>query len=58
LGTELMRRLLQVGHDEKLRRLVADILLENRPTQRICEKLGFHLRRVPDEPLVKAEIDL
>jgi acetyltransferase len=58
LGTELMRRLLQVGHDEKLRRLVADILLENRPTQRICENLGFHLRRVPDELLVKAEIDL
>jgi len=58
LGTELVRRLLQVGRDEKIQRVVANILLENRAMQRICQKLGFTLRRVADEPLVKAEIDL
>jgi acetyltransferase len=56
LGTELLRRLLQVGRDEKLERVKADILFENRAMQRICEKVGFRLHRAPD--LVQAEIDL
>ncbi len=58
LGTELLRRLLQVGRDEKLQRIVADILPENRDMQRVCEKLGFRLRWVATEGVIKAEIDL
>ncbi|MGQ9873420.1 bifunctional acetate--CoA ligase family protein/GNAT family N-acetyltransferase [Leptodesmis sp.] len=57
LGTELMRRLLQVGREEQLHRIWGEILVENTAMQRICEKLGFCLQRV-DADLVNAEIDL
>lgn len=56
LGTELLRRLVQIGRDEKLDRIVAEILAENVPMQRVCEKVGFTLYRAPD--IVKAEIRL
>ena len=52
LGTELLGRLLQVGKDEKLDRISADILSENRGMQRVCEKVGFQLVREMD--IVKA----
>ena len=58
LGTELLRRLLQIARDEKLDRVSAHILPENREMQRVCEKLGFTLERAMDEPLLKAEIAL
>jgi acetyltransferase len=48
LGTELLRRLIQVGRDEKLRRITADILPDNYGMQRICERLGFQLERRED----------
>ncbi|MFQ4141809.1 bifunctional acetate--CoA ligase family protein/GNAT family N-acetyltransferase [Chlorogloeopsis sp. ULAP02] len=56
LGTQLLRRLLQVGQDEHIKRITADILPENTAMQRTCEKAGFRLHRMPD--LVKAEINL
>lgn len=58
LGTELLSRLLQIGRDEKLTRISADILPENHEMRRVCEKLGFRVTRVGDEPLMKAEIIL
>jgi acetyltransferase len=58
LGTELVRCLLRVAREEKLLRLTADILPENRAMQRICEKLGFRLDLSPEERLVKALIEL
>lgn len=56
LGTELLKRLVKVGRDEQLERISAEILPENHAMQRVCKKVGFHLRRTPE--LVKAEIDL
>ncbi len=56
LGTELLRQLVQIGRDEGLARIGADILPENRAMQRICEKVGFHLERSVD--LIKADLDL
>lgn len=58
LGTELMRRLLQIAGDEKLSRIWADILTDNRAMQRICQKLGFRIERIIGEPMVKATFDL
>lgn len=57
LGTELLRRLIQVGRDEKVERIVGDILADNIAMQRVCERLGFTLRRMFDG-LVKAELPL
>jgi acetyltransferase len=45
VGTELLRRLVQVGEDEGLNRITADILEQNRAMQRVCEKLDFQLVR-------------
>ncbi len=56
LGTELLRRLVQVGRDEKLARITADILPENRGMQRVCEKLGFRLTHTSEG--VRAEREM
>lgn len=58
LGAELLRRLVQIGRDEKIRRITADILPDNRAMQRVCEKIGFKLHRSADDPMIKACIDL
>ncbi|MFB2923160.1 MULTISPECIES: bifunctional acetate--CoA ligase family protein/GNAT family N-acetyltransferase [Aerosakkonema] len=58
LGTELLRRLVQIARDEKLDRITADILSNNMAMQRISEKLGFRLERIIGEPMVKAIFEL
>ncbi len=50
--------MLEVARAEGLCRLTAGILMDNRPMQRICEKLDFRLTPDPAEGIVKAEIDL
>ncbi len=56
IGTELLRRMVQIAKDEKLDRVRADLLPNNKAMQRVCEKVGFHLHREnPD--LVTAQID-
>jgi len=37
--------MVQFARDEKLERVTADILPENQAMQRLCEKLGFTLKR-------------
>jgi acetyltransferase len=56
LGTEMLRRLLQIGQDEQLEYISAEILAENYAMQRVCKKLGFRLQRAAD--VVKATIEL
>jgi len=56
LGTELLKRLIQFGQNEGLEKIRADILLQNRSMQRVCEKIGFQLQRSPS--VVKAELVL
>jgi len=58
VGTLLVERLLEVGRDEGLRRITAEILLDNRPMQLISERLGFHLHRDMEDMVVKADLDL
>ena len=58
LGKELLARLLMVGRDEKLAKLTADILPDNRDVMRIFEKLGFSLRHSLEDEVIKAELQL
>ena len=58
LGTELLRRLIDIARREKIERITADILTENRTMQRICERLGFRLAYQAEDGAVKAEIRL
>jgi acetyltransferase len=56
LGTVLLTRLLQVGRDEGIDRVIAYMLATNLGMIKVCKKLGFHFEREDD--LVKAIIDL
>lgn len=58
LGTELLRRLIEIAKNEKLHRLIAHILPENLEMQQICRKLGFRLSRESGDPAVHAVLDL
>jgi acetyltransferase len=55
LGTEMLRRLLEVARDEKLSTVGADVLADNREMQRVCEELGFSIDRPLGEPTVRVE---
>jgi acetyltransferase len=58
LGTELVRRLIHIGREEKLEKIRADIMAENVVMQRVCKKLGFRLHHESADGLVSAELDL
>jgi acetyltransferase len=58
LGKELLARLLLVAADDKITRVTADILPDNRGVMRICEKLGFSLKHSLDDEVVRAEFKL
>ena len=58
LGTEFLRRLIDIARREKVERIFANILAENRTMQRICEGLGFQLAYQAEDGTVKAEIRL
>jgi acetyltransferase len=58
IGKELLARLLIIGRDEKLAKLTADILPDNRDVMRLCEKLGFTLTHPADDDVVRAEFPL
>jgi acetyltransferase len=58
IGTELLRRTIAVGRDEKYERITGEVLPENTEMQRVCEKLGFRLEHAVGESIVRAVIDL
>jgi acetyltransferase len=58
LGIELLKRLVEIGREEKLTRIFGDILPENRDMLRVCDKLGFRRRYLDKEGVVRTEINL
>ncbi|KST68603.1 bifunctional acetate--CoA ligase family protein/GNAT family N-acetyltransferase [Mastigocoleus testarum] len=58
LGSELLQQLLQIGRDEHLKKISAEILAENTAMQHVCKKLGFHIERTEDPSVLTAEIQL
>jgi acetyltransferase len=58
LGTEVLRRLVQIGRDERLSRIVATIAVENEPMQRVARNVGFVVRYDPTDQLMRAELSL
>jgi acetyltransferase len=57
LGTELVKRLIEIARSDGMDRVIADILGENRQMIEICKLLGFRLEYA-GESVVKAELDL
>ncbi|MGA3023144.1 MAG: bifunctional acetate--CoA ligase family protein/GNAT family N-acetyltransferase [Bryobacteraceae bacterium] len=58
LGSQLVERVVQFARDEKVARLNASVLYENRPMLRILEKLGFRLIPSADPETVEATVEL
>ncbi|NEP44675.1 MAG: GNAT family N-acetyltransferase, partial [Okeania sp. SIO2H7] len=56
LGTEILRRLIQIGRTEKLDRIKGETLPENAPMQRVCEKVGFAIERGGDYVRLSLEL--
>lgn len=57
LGTEMLRRLIQIAKSEGIKRLYGTILPENRAMLRVCAKLGFTLKKPTGQEVI-AEIFL
>jgi acetyltransferase len=57
LGTEVLKRLIEIARADGLDRVMAEILGENRQMIEICKQLGFHLEYA-GQNVVKAELDL
>jgi acetyltransferase len=58
LGTELMKRTIEVARAEKLKQVVATMLAENEDMLAICKKLGFKIAKVEGRDLLRAELAL
>lgn len=58
IGTELLRRLVEVARVEKHSRMTANILPENGEMQAVFRKQGFTIKPIPDDKIVMAELKL
>ena len=57
LGSELLRRLLQIARDERVARVHGFIIPENEAMKHVCRGLGFRLSQAPGDDVVLAEIE-
>ncbi len=58
IGTEIVRQLVDFARAEKLERITATVLFENRPMQKVFEKLGFRMKQTSDNESLEAELVL
>jgi acetyltransferase len=58
LGTELLKRLLQVALNQGIHRISAEMLRDNTVMQSILKRLGFRLYQLKDPRSVRAALDL
>ncbi len=58
LGTELLRRLIAIARDEKLDHVIGLIASDNTSMLKVCQRLGFRLRRSTEDTEVEAIIDV
>ena len=54
LGTELLRRLVEIGRAEKLDKITGQVLAENHAMQHICAKVGFKVVHDPESNFFNA----
>ncbi len=58
LGTELYRRLVEVAREEKLTKVVSNMLPENREMRAMCQRLGFKTFSNLEDNMIRAELEL
>jgi acetyltransferase len=58
IGTEVVRQLVDFARAEKLPRITATVLFENRAMQKVFERLGFRLKQSGEADSLEAELVL
>ncbi len=58
LGTELYSRLIQLAREEKVSKLVSNMLPDNREMRALCTKLGFKMFSSLEDNMIRAELEL
>jgi acetyltransferase len=58
LGSELLRRLVEIARREHVARIVGYILMNNTPMLHACRRLGFHHEHELGDPMLRSIIDL
>ena len=58
LGTELLRRVIQIANGQKLHRVRGELLRDNLAMQVIVKKVGFRFRLSPDSASITAVLGL
>jgi acetyltransferase len=59
IGTEVLRRLVEIGRDEGLKRIIGYVLSENTGMLHLIEQLGFKRQAVKDDPnIIKVTLEL
>jgi acetyltransferase len=58
LGLALLTRLVAIARDLGLARIGAEMLLQNVGMQRVAQAAGFALTRIPEDGIVRADLDL
>jgi len=58
MGTELVRRLMDVARDQKLERIIAHIMPENEAMRLLAQHLSFDIRPTDDPNLLEAILEL
>lgn len=58
LGSELMKRSIEIARKEGAKRMVATMLADNDEMQAIFKRLGFKIEKVEGKDLLRAELDL
>ena len=58
IGTEIVRQLVDFARDEKLERITATVLFENRPMQKLFARLGFRKAQAADGESLEVELVL
>jgi acetyltransferase len=58
LGTELLRRLIAIGRDQNLSRIVGYINASNQPMTAVCRRLGFQFHSKSGDTTLVASLEL
>ncbi|MFI5090866.1 MAG: GNAT family N-acetyltransferase [Terriglobales bacterium] len=58
LGTELVRRSIDVARAEKLKKVISNILPENFEMRAVCQRLGFTMHHEMEENIVRGVLEL
>ena len=58
LGTELYRQLVQLARDEKLSKVISNMLPENREMRAMCVRLGFQMFSNLEDNMIRGELEL